>query len=80
MLLQLRQKDTFFFSNYFLLMHLIQNMLFWVIILSFSSVLVLGCEEGHDWAAHIAFILYLLVCLIFDGNFIYHYVNRNQIE
>jgi hypothetical protein len=80
MMRQLKQKDTFFTSNMFLSMHLIQNLLYWVILLSFPSKMVIGCEEGHDWVAHEAFGLFIAICLAFDANFAYHYVKRSQIE
>lgn len=63
---QIKRRNLFFTGRPFLMYHISQTVIFWLVAIIFPIVSVLGCERGHAWMSHIAIAFYLLLTAIFD--------------
>ncbi|CDW71845.1 UNKNOWN [Stylonychia lemnae] len=74
----LRARNLFFTSRWYMMFHFIQNVLFWLVILVFPTISVIGCDGGHKWMSHVAMAFYLGLFLIFDTVFACQYISRES--
>eukprot|EP00347_Sterkiella_histriomuscorum_P004768 403359184 len=76
----LRNKNYFFTSKCYMLFHLLQTVMFWVVVIMFPLISVIGCNGGHSWTSHIAIIVYLGLNFIFDLVFASQYYEKESIK
>jgi len=75
-----KNERNFYTSKSFIAFHLVHNLFFWAIVLPFPIFLVQGCQEGHDWFAHIAFGLFMLINLAFDIILLIQFIKRELLN
>ena len=76
----LRHKNLFFTSKCFMLYHLVQNLIYWLIVIIFPLISVSGCVNGLNYMSHIAIALYLVLILIFDLTFAASYYDKESLK
>lgn len=74
----MRIDSMFFTSKFFMFFHLIQNILFWMVVIVFPIISVIGCNGGHKWMSHVAMALYLGLFMIFDFVFLAQYIGKES--
>lgn len=60
--------------------HLLLNILFWLVIMVFPVISVIGCDGGHKWMSHVAMGLYLGLFMIFDLVFLAKYIGQESAK
>ena len=75
MMKYVRARNLFFTSKWFMFFHLIQNVLYWMVVLVFPVISVIGCDGGHKWMSHVAMAFYLGLFLVFDTVFAFQFIS-----
>ena len=61
-----REIALFWTTKSYYLFHMAEVILFWIIVVIFPWMQVMGCELGHHWMTHVAMGMYLILALLFD--------------
>ena len=77
---EIRVKNHFFTSRCFMLYHLVQNIIFWMVVIIFPIISIINCISGHSWMSHVAMGLYLGLSLLFDLVFAYEYQKKEGLK
>ena len=76
----MRIQNLFYTSKCFMLFHLVQNIIYWLIVIIFPLISVQGCVNGHHFMSHVAIALCLALVLIFDLVFAAQYISRESTK
>jgi hypothetical protein len=60
------KRNLFFTSRCFLMFHLSQSFIFWIIAIIFPLISYSDCASGFIWMSHIAIGLYMILIFVFD--------------
>ena len=63
-----------------MLFHLTQMIIYWLVIIIFPMISVLGCVNGHSWMSHVGCALFLGLSLIWDCVFAAQYYERESYK
>jgi hypothetical protein len=77
---QIRHRNLFFTSRWFMTYHFVQNLIFWLLVMIFPTISVTGCVTGFAWMAHVAIGLFCCLSFIFDCVFAGNYMEREGLK
>lgn len=77
---KINKKSRVFIEDSFLKFHLLENVLFYVVLFSVPMLSVIGCHEGHSSISYVAIGAFMLCIFIIDIVNLRYHINKELLK